>query len=250
MDYQPPKLSPDQVKKYDDQGYLLIKQPVLQPDEFNQLKMIFEEDLEKYGADDLDGIHMRDERLLPIITGQALLDLVEPLVGPDIAIFSSHFISKPPRTGKLTPWHEDSAYWEGRIDTMEGIVTVWLAIDPANEENGCMRVIPATHKPEGAREYQQVSEEDETVTFKKEIKPELVDESKAVYFELDPNECSLHDSRLIHGAKPNTSDKRRTGYTIRYFPATSKLDMSHPHNKEHRIYLARGSNKAGNVYAN
>ncbi|MCU0315700.1 MAG: phytanoyl-CoA dioxygenase family protein [Fimbriimonadaceae bacterium] len=65
--------------------------------------------------------------MLEFLLHNSVHDLVESLVGPDIGLWSSHFISKPPRTGKKTPWHEDSAYWAGRISTMENVVTVWLA---------------------------------------------------------------------------------------------------------------------------
>ncbi|WP_254638882.1 hypothetical protein [Cohnella sp. GbtcB17] len=52
--------------------------------------------------------------------------------------------------------------------------------------------------------------------FATQIKGE-VDEKKAAYFELEPGKCSLHDSRIIHGAEPSTSPYRRCGYTMRYF---------------------------------
>ena len=68
------------------------------------------------------------------------LDVVESLIGPDIALWSSHFLCKPAGTGKRAPWHEDSAYWGQVLDPME-VVTIWLAIDPSTPENGCMRVL-------------------------------------------------------------------------------------------------------------
>ena len=49
-----------------------------------------------------------------------------------------------------------------------------------------------------------------------------MDEARAVYFELKPDECSLHEARIMHGARANTSDKRRAGYTMRYFPTHDK----------------------------
>jgi len=128
---------------------------------------------------------------------------------------------------------------------MEGICTVWLALDEASPENGCMRVIPGTHQ-NGFSEYQPV-DKDQNI-FGSEIKPETIDEDKAVYFSLQPNECSLHEARIIHGAKANTSDKRRAGYTMRYFPTTSKLVPER--NVGHKVWLARGRDIAGNTYEN
>ena len=55
-------------------------------------------------------------------------DFVERFIGPDIALWSSHFICKPSGDGQRVPWHEDSAYWGARLSEHE-VLTVWLAID-------------------------------------------------------------------------------------------------------------------------
>src|SRR5215469_16339388 len=143
--YAKGRLRPEQVSFYDREGYLLYDQPVFDQSRFDRLKAIFEDDLARYGDEDLDTIHFRDERLFEFLFSDEVLGLVEPILGPNIGLWSSHFISKPPRVGKATPWHEDSAYWNGRISTMANIVTVWLAIDRAFPENGSMAVIPGTH---------------------------------------------------------------------------------------------------------
>src|SRR6187402_3849888 len=119
-------LTDEQIAQYAADGYTLWKKPVFSDDKFARLQAIFEEDLEKYGENGLDTIHFRDARLLEFLLSNEVLDLVEPVVGPNIGLWSSHFISKPPHTGKATPWHEDSSYWNGRISTKEGICTVWL----------------------------------------------------------------------------------------------------------------------------
>jgi hypothetical protein len=226
-------------------GYYLYKRPLFSPDKLDRLEEIFEEHLADKGdklSDELDTPHFRDPRLLDYLLSDEVLDLVEPLVGPDIALWTSHFISKEPFTGRGTPWHEDSAYWEGRLSEYDRIVTVWLALGPSNRENGCMRVIPGTHD-NGFSDYRPT---DKTVqTFHAEIID--VDEDKAVDFELERGECSLHDGRIVHGAKPNTSSVRRTGYTMRYFPASVKV-MPVEQNEGWKIWLARGRDTAGNTY--
>jgi len=237
------RLTADEVRHYETEGYVLHKRPVLSDEDFQRLKAIFEEDLARYGEDGLDVIHFKDPRLLEFLLSDAVLDLVEPVIGPNIGLWSSHFISKPPKVGKATPWHEDSTYWNGRISTMAGICTVWLAVDRATPENGSMAVIPGTHA-NGFSEYRPVDASKNI--FSSEIIE--VDESKAVYFELEPNECSLHEARIIHGAKANTSDHRRAGYTMRYFPTTSKIFPER--NPNHKIWLARGVDLAGNKYEN
>ena len=68
---------------------------------------------EKRG-DEFDTPHFEDRRLLDFLLAPQVLDLVECIVGPDILLWSSHFISKDPLIGRATPWHEDSAYWMGK----------------------------------------------------------------------------------------------------------------------------------------
>ena len=226
-------------------GYYLEREQLFAPEKLDALEAIFDAHLADKGdklSDELDTPHFRDPRLLDFLLADEVLDLVEPLVGPDIALWTSHFISKDPKVGRATPWHEDSAYWNGRLSQYDRIVTVWLALGPSNRENGCMRVIPGTHD-NGFSEYVPT---DKTVqTFHAEIPG--VDEDKAVYFELERGQCSLHDGRIIHGAKPNTSDVRRTGYTMRYFPASVKV-LPVEQNAGWKIWLARGRDTAGNTY--
>ena len=239
------RLSGAEVDEYRRLGYVLFQQPVFGAAAFARLGAIFEEDLARYGEDDLDTIHFRDPRLLEFLLSDDILDLVEPLVGPDIGLWSSHFISKPPRTGKATPWHTDADYWRDRTSGAAGICTLWLAIDQVNTENGCMRVIPGSHLG-GPSEYEAVSRDSNI--FGRQIRSDQIDERKAVDFELHPNECSLHEARIIHGAAANTSERRRAGYTMRYFPTTIRIDADHPMNRGHRIWLARGRDRAGNTY--
>lgn len=240
-------LSKDAVDQYKENGYYLYRQPLLPDEKFGRLKDIFEQLLEQRGADDLDVPHFYEPRLLEFLLDDAVLDIAESIVGPDFGLWSSHFISKPPRTGKKTPWHEDSAYWEGRFDRYEDIVTVWLAIDPSARDNGCMRVIPGSHLQGGFSRYVDLDAPTDRI-FTREIAG--VDESAAVYFELAPNQCSMHDSRIIHGARANASETRRTGYTMRYFSQHQKLNKDHPHNKAHRVWHCRGRNVHSNPVVN
>ena len=238
-------LHPSEVEFYRANGYLLPGRQLFPPERLDALATIFAEHLVGKGdkqSDELDTPHFHDRRLLDHLLCDEVLDVVEPLVGPDIALWTSHFISKDPFTGRATPWHEDSAYWNGRLSAYDRIVTVWLALGPSTRDNGCMRVIPGTHDF-GFSEYRPT---DKTVqTFHAEIVD--VDEDRAVDFELRRGEYSLHDGRIVHGAKANTSAVRRTGYTMRYFPASVKV-LPVPQNAGWKIWLARGRDTAGNTY--
>jgi hypothetical protein len=239
-------LTEEQIQGYRENGYALYKKPLFGPEKMKKLTDIFEEQWAMVGRklnSELDTPHFRDERLLEFLLADEVLDLVEPIIGPNIGLWSSHFISKEPLVGKQTPWHEDSAYWKGRLSRYDKIVTVWLAIDRSNEENGCMRVIPGTHQ-NGFSEYESVDEGENI--FPTQIKD--IDKSKAVYFELEPGECSLHDSRIVHGAPPNTSPYRRCGYTMRYF--STEAQVIPEENEGFKIWLARGKDLAGSQFVN
>lgn len=240
------KLTPQDVERYHKNGYLLYKKQVFNQEMLDELTGIFEEHLAEKGnklSDELDTPHFRDERLLKFLLSDEVLDLVEPIIGPNIGLWSSHFICKDPLQGRATPWHEDSKYWEGRLTRFDKIVTVWLAIDKSWKDNGCMRVIPGTHV-NGFSDYEDVDRA--ANTFGTQIKQ--VDESKAVYFELERGECSLHDSRIIHGATANTSQHRRCGYTMRYF--STEAQVIPEKNPGFKIWLARGRDIAGNSFVN
>jgi ectoine hydroxylase-related dioxygenase (phytanoyl-CoA dioxygenase family) len=190
----------------------------------------------------MDVPHFTDTKLFEWLFSDEVLDLVEPIIGPDIALFSSHFICKPKGDGKRVPWHEDSFYWNHMISPLR-VVTVWLAIDKSTRENGAMLIIPRTM--DGNSEHLPVDAAQNVLPW--EVRKQQVDEGKAVAIELETNHASLHDGRLLHGSPPNTSNVRRCGYTMRYMPTTVKL--SEPSYAVHNIYLARGKDHAGNRYA-
>jgi ectoine hydroxylase-related dioxygenase (phytanoyl-CoA dioxygenase family) len=235
-------LTQAEVAHYRNEGYHLYKKQLFNAEEQTALTNIFEEQLAQKGAklsDELDTPHFRDKRLLHFLLSPKVLNLVEDILGPNIGLFSSHFICKDPFVGRRTPWHEDSSYWQGKFDRLDKIVTIWLAIDDSTLENGCMGVIPGTHK-NGFSDYEAI--DGTTNTFDTEIKKGSFNEDEAFWFQLNKGECSLHDARIIHGANANTSPKRRCGYTMRYF----SLDMKFSGPAEHLLWHARGENVAGN----
>ena len=244
-----PRLSRDQVDSYQREGYLRVVEPVFPPEKFAALRDHFEQKLLRLPPDvrpeGMDVPHFTDLALFDWLFADEVLDLVEPIVGPDIALFSSHFICKPRGNGKRVPWHEDSFYWKGMMEPIE-VCTVWLAIDPSTAESGCMCVVPRTHG-NGYSEYGPVDQN--TNVFWTEIKKGQFDESKAIPLELEPNQATLHDGRLIHGSAANHSTLRRCGYTMRYMSTLVKFNHGHQFGATHNIYLARGTDRAGNIYA-
>jgi hypothetical protein len=244
-----PRLTSGQVEAYRRDGYIVYNQPVFPQEKFDGLKACFEKILAGLPAEErpeaMDVPHFMHPELFEWALSDEVLDLVEPILGPDISLFSTHFICKPKGNGKRVPWHEDSAYWKGQIDPME-VVTVWLALDPSTRENGCMMVIPRTHREaqQGFSDYAAVDQAKNV--FPNEIIQSHRDDDKRVHIELQPNQCSLHDGRIQHGSEPNTSNIRRCGWTIRF---TSTAVKYCDFKGAHQVYLARGRDRGGNTYA-
>ncbi|MGE5222794.1 MAG: phytanoyl-CoA dioxygenase family protein [Omnitrophica WOR_2 bacterium] len=241
------RLNSEQISYYRNEGYLIYREPVFSAESFAELKACFEDILadlpEGFSPEMMDVPHYIFPELYKWLFADEVLSLVSPFLGEDIALFSSHFISKPGGVGKRVPWHEDSSYWRGWMDPMD-VVTVWLAIDPSTRENGCMMVIPRT-QGNGYSDYEPV---DPTLNvFNTEIVKPQRDESKAVAIELQPNQASLHDGRLQHGSNANTSAMRRTGYTMRYISTRTRLNQEKIGSFQ-KIFLARGRDYAGNEY--
>lgn len=152
-----------------------------------------------------------------LISDDRLLDIAEQFIGPNIALFASHYICKPPFDGQPVLWHQDGSYWP--LEPME-VITLWLAVDDSTTENGCMRVIPQTHHT-GLQKMR--ARKDVANVLDSEIDPAFVDESKAVNIVLEAGGVSIHHPNLIHGSNANHSPKRRCGLTIRYIPTSTRI---------------------------
>jgi len=155
-----------------------------------------------------------------LISDDRLLDVAQEFIGPNIALFASHYLSKPARDGMPVLWHQDGSYWP--LDPME-VVTVWLAVDNSTPENGCMRVIPGTQH---LKIHQAKERKDVANVLNSEIDESFVDESKAVDVILKAGDVSVHHPNVIHGSNANTSPHRRCGLTIRYIPTSTRITVA------------------------
>jgi phytanoyl-CoA hydroxylase len=158
----------------------------------------------------------RDPFWIRLVSDDRLLDIAESFIGPDIALFATHYICKPPRTGQAVLWHQDGAFWP--LEPMR-VVSLWLALTDSDPENGCLRVIPGSHTLElrGLRERADVDN-----VLGKDMDGQ-VDPSTAVDLVLGPGDVSVHHPSIVHGSEPNTSERWRRGLTIRYIPTSTRI---------------------------
>jgi ectoine hydroxylase-related dioxygenase (phytanoyl-CoA dioxygenase family) len=179
-----------------------------------------------------------------------VLDMVGQVIGPDFALWNSSFFAKPAQTGRRTPWHQDGEYWPVRP---LATCTVWMAIDAATVENGCLRVIKGSHKDRRLRPHDTYVGDD--VTLNQELRADEYDESQAVDLVLEAGQVSLHDIYLLHGSEANTSVNPRRGMTLRYMPTSSvfdrdvaqqqAIDKGIRDHSDRTVYLMRGGDLSG-----
>ncbi|HTQ11071.1 MAG TPA: phytanoyl-CoA dioxygenase family protein [Fimbriimonadaceae bacterium] len=212
-------LASPELEQYRSQGYALFRN-VLDRDLIQEASDHVNWLLEKNPGLRPEQLHhnlMTDDPFwVRLISDDRLLDIAEQFIGPNIALFASHYISKPPFDGKPVLWHQDGAFWP--LEPME-VVTLWLAVDESTPENGCMRVIPGTH----TLELQEMEDAKEEAVLERVVPDRFVDESKAVDFVLAPGDVSVHNPNIVHGSKANLSPKRRCGLTIRYIPTSTRI---------------------------
>ena len=153
-------------------------------------------------------------------TQPAFLDIVEQLIGPDIILWASTVFCKPAREGLEVPWHQDGQYWPIRP---RATVTMWIALDDSTVENGCMRVIPGSHR---MGDFTHEVSDREDLVLNNVLNDSRVDLATARDVVLEAGQFSLHDIEIVHGSQPNRSACRRAGLAIRYMPSTSHYDRS------------------------
>src|SRR3546814_939448 len=165
-----------------------------------------------------------------------ILDAVEDLLGPNLLCFQSIFFTKEAKDPGFVTWHQDSTY--GGLSTAE-LATVWLAFTPSTRENGCLRVVPGSHKLDQLP-HRDTFDKNNLLTRGQEIAV-AVGEGEAVDIVLESGEISLHHVQIAHASEPNRSDDRRIGLALRYIPTHVRQATGMPDS----ALLVRGPDESG-----
>jgi ectoine hydroxylase-related dioxygenase (phytanoyl-CoA dioxygenase family) len=224
------RLSAQEIAHYGSQGYV-IPQFRLPPGRVAQMREALDalirdnpgvrpEKLVSAHVEGDNGEGVRGSRqFLDLAMDPEIVELVSGVIGEDVILWGCHVFCKPPAEGFETPWHQDGHYWPIRPLAN---CTVWVALEESTVENGCLRVIPRSHV--GQVLHPHLHEDRTDLTLNQRMADGTFDEATVVDLELQPGQMSLHDVYMIHGAKANTSTKRRTGVALRYMPATSVFE--------------------------
>lgn len=178
--------------------------------------------------------HLLLRCLAELVRDPRVLDPVGTLLGPDLLILRTTLFVKPPRDPGYVAWHQDVAYWELNEDRT---VTAWIAFTDSTAANGCMWVVPGSHR-QPVRRHRLGRDAHNQLLRGQVVEPSVVERAHAI--ELRAGQLSLHHGRVLHASFPNTSDALRVGLAVR---------MITPDNRQRgprqSATLARGTDRCG-----
>lgn len=212
-----PALSEKQLKQYREDGYILLGRVM---DE-QTLHSFRDEEKRFHGEAPMGATIFRSqlcnysEPLRRFCTSGAHLAMAQQLVGtPHIALWFNQFVTKMPdgNSGKsVFPWHQDNGYISLEPATN---ITIWIALDDVDERNGCVWVMPGSHK-QGLLQHNKASKDSWHMTLKVE--------GDGVPAVLKAGEAVAFTGLTLHRSKLNLTNKPRRGFFIEYCDARGRV---------------------------
>jgi phytanoyl-CoA hydroxylase len=175
----------------------------------------------------------------------ALLDQVEALIGDDLIAMNSMYLNKPPNVDGRHPLHQDLLYFPFR--PADRIVGVWTALEPITRENGCLVMIPGSHRGE-LLEHEYPDWEHQNHLF---VGVKGVDASVRVHLEMQPGDTAFFHPLIIHGSGFNKTQGLRRAIAVHYANANcedvwgGERQMLDKYSPRDDYRLARGADPNG-----
>ncbi len=211
-----PKLTPEQLKKYEDKGFVapLNALTKVEAEEVkNEIEFI-----EKKWPNELEGlgrnyIHLISPIFDKVVHNSKILDAVESIIGKNIlACGTTLFIKNSDERGFVS-FHQDAKYIGLEPHNW---VTAWIAVTDSNEENGCMKMWSGTHKKDLKNHIEKFDYiKGNLLTRGQTVENVPLEETEPVI--LKAGQMSLHHPRIVHGSGINKSKERRIGFVIQSY---------------------------------
>jgi phytanoyl-CoA hydroxylase len=154
----------------------------------------------------------RDPLFLAYMRHPLFRDLTRKIIGPNISVYRAMFMNKPAERGTVLPYHQDGGTGWGL--SIAPIVTVWTALDDTTRDNGCVQVIPGSHK------LGLLSEQGHTITPEQEA--QYAREEDSVYLEGRAGEVFLLHNWLLHRSGTNPTPNARRAFSVCYMDAATR----------------------------
>ncbi len=166
----------------------------------------------------LQDIHQYSSFFNDILKGSRFEELAGVLLEDTTVPRNLEYFNKPAHIGKATPPHQDGYYF--MLKPCKAI-TMWLALEEADETNGCVRYIKGSHL-KGMRPHGRT----QTLGFSQGITDYSdADFSSEIFFRAKPGDLLVHDAMTIHRTDPNESDRSRKALGFIYFGGSAKEDL-------------------------
>ncbi|PCJ60518.1 MAG: phytanoyl-CoA dioxygenase family protein [Planctomycetota bacterium] len=233
VEYDQYKLSEKDISFYHEKGYLpnhkilnKIQLDALEDGLENNLRKLFEDRSNDLIIDPelstnkrliyFQGGWCNDANFHDLIFHPAITVPVSQLLNTDkVRFWHDQCFYKPSHDGADVSWHQDYSYWQRT--TPSNHITVWLSVDDSTLENGCLHVVPGSHKWGLLPEVELTSG---SIDALKEYIPQKHLESfKPEPIELKAGYCSFHNDHMIHGSYQNNSDKPRRAIVLNFMGA-------------------------------
>lgn len=213
----PQSLTEQQIAHYNQKGYICPLN-VFSSEEAERNRLYFDDIMARsealgYNSYSINGWHSKCEGIYDLVMNNRILDYVQDLVGDTMVCTMTHYFCKSPGDAKRVSWHQDASYWPL---SPSKVVTVWLAIDDVDEDNGPMTVIPESHL-HGQIPF-ELSKKEEANVLGQTVPAANRWGGPPVPLVMKAGQISMHSDLLLHGSEPNRSQRRRCGLTLRYMP--------------------------------
>lgn len=184
-------------------------------------KQVFYEDQENPDTlKQLQDLQLHSTFFNTLMTDSELEKLAEVILDEKVIGKNVEYFNKPPKIGKATPPHQDAYYFN--IKPAQA-VTLWIALEDANEENGCVNYITGSHL-KGMRPHGRT----QTLGFSQSILDYGTEEDRAAFrsFPAKPGDLLIHHSMTVHGAGTNQTNRSRKALGLIYFGVSAKPDIA------------------------
>ncbi len=145
------------------------------------------------------GLAYRSEYYREMVGDSRILDLLEPLLGPDIEFLSDKAVFKDHDTDFDSPWHQDHPYWEGSHK-----LSLWVALDEATIDNGCLKLVPGSHK-----ELVVHDGVTDSPGFGHRLDKSLAPDDRAISAPIPVGGAIIFHDLTLHASHPNTQGTDR-----------------------------------------
>ncbi len=168
--------------------------------------------------DEVNSIHLFKDAYFKKFSNQVkILELGKFFLKAKPKIRHFEYFAKPKKIGLPSPMHQDNYYWNLKNPNS---FTIWIAIDKATKKNGAVEYLLGSHK----RLYPHIASFAPGSSQKVKEIEKLKNKFKKKSFNLNPGDCLIHHSQIIHGSQKNTSSYSRKGFTIQVMTSKSKVD--------------------------